>query len=353
MIQEKDISPAGQNIPEISVIMPVYNSELYLQDAVDSVLKQDFESFELLLVDDGSTDKSPEICDRFATENPRVRVFHKPNGGVCSARNFGLEQAGGTYIAFCDNDDMFLPGLLKDNVRLAKQFHADVVRFKREKAVTKDGILQSQSFTGFQAGCYAGNEVDDNIENILHAGWGVWAGIYRRGYLEKNELSFDETIRYGREDDDFISRVFAGRPRTVLNDRCYYKWNLRYEHSTSNKTNISFVHSMGKALAGKKELFSVTGLLKRDPGVFMIESTDSILRIFQYVHPEKVNLSRRERREYAESFLPYINRLLTPEKECIRWAKMNNRRSYIIYRLFCAKLYGVLFAWIRLHYSGQ
>ena len=91
--------------PKISVIIPVYNAEVYLHRCVDSLLSQSFKDFELLLVDDGSVDSSADICDEYANGDERVRVFHKKNGGVSSARNLGLDNARGEWVVFVDADD--------------------------------------------------------------------------------------------------------------------------------------------------------------------------------------------------------------------------------------------------------
>ena len=91
--------------PKISVIVPVYNEEKYLRRCIDSILAQTFTDFELLLIDDGSKDKSGEICDEYAEKDLRVRAFHKLNGGVSSARNIGLDKARGEWICFVDSDD--------------------------------------------------------------------------------------------------------------------------------------------------------------------------------------------------------------------------------------------------------
>lgn len=93
------------NNPTISVIVPVYNAEKYLSRCIDSILVQTFTCFELLLVDDGSTDCSGRICDEYAKRDTRIRVIHKENGGVSSARNLGLDNAKGEWICFCDSDD--------------------------------------------------------------------------------------------------------------------------------------------------------------------------------------------------------------------------------------------------------
>ena len=91
--------------PVLSIIVPVYNVEKYLARCIDSILAQTFTDFELILVDDGSTDNSGEICDEYAGKDPRIIVIHKENGGVSSARNHGLDIARGEYITFVDSDD--------------------------------------------------------------------------------------------------------------------------------------------------------------------------------------------------------------------------------------------------------
>jgi glycosyltransferase involved in cell wall biosynthesis len=93
----------------ISVVVPIYNSERYLKRCVDSLLGQTYRDLEVILVDDGSNDGSGAICDRCAEEDDRVRALHKPNGGEASARQAGLDMAGGDYIMFCDSDDVYLP----------------------------------------------------------------------------------------------------------------------------------------------------------------------------------------------------------------------------------------------------
>lgn len=96
---------SGMPMPQISVIVPVYNVEPYLRKCIDSILNQSFTDFELILVDDGSTDRSGAICDEYVQMNARVRVFHTPNQGVSAARNWGLDQALGEWITFVDSDD--------------------------------------------------------------------------------------------------------------------------------------------------------------------------------------------------------------------------------------------------------
>ncbi|MEG2366208.1 MAG: glycosyltransferase family 2 protein [Alistipes sp.] len=97
----------------VSVIITIYNEETYLSESIDSVLAQTMTDFEVLLIDDGSTDASGAICDRYATQDQRIRVFHQPNGGLCAARNLGLDHAQGTFIVFVDADDWVDPNHLQ------------------------------------------------------------------------------------------------------------------------------------------------------------------------------------------------------------------------------------------------
>lgn len=99
-------------MPKVSIIVPVYKVEKYIQKCLDSIISQTFTDWECLLIDDGSPDKSGEICDEYAAKDPRFSVFHKPNGGVSSARNLGLDHARGEWVTFVDADDMIQPGFL-------------------------------------------------------------------------------------------------------------------------------------------------------------------------------------------------------------------------------------------------
>ncbi len=113
--------------PKISVIVPVYKAENYLHRCVDSLLAQTFTDFEVLLIDDGSPDKSGEICDEYARKDNRIHVFHKKNEGVSSARNLGIETAMGEYTIHIDSDDWVEPNMLKELYSKAKESNADIV----------------------------------------------------------------------------------------------------------------------------------------------------------------------------------------------------------------------------------
>ena len=124
---ENKVEKSGGAAPKVSVIVPVYKAEKYLRKCVDSILAQTFKDFEVLLVDDGSPDKSGEICEEYAKKDPRVRVFHKENGGVSSARQCGLDNARGEYTIHADPDDWVEPNMLEELYAKAKAEDADMV----------------------------------------------------------------------------------------------------------------------------------------------------------------------------------------------------------------------------------
>lgn len=121
-------------MPKVSVIVPVYNAEKYLKECVDSILNQTVKDLELILVDDGSTDSSPALCDAYAAQDGRVKVIHKPNGRAASARNAGLRAASGEHIAFVDADDWISPEMYEEMLAAdADVVLCDYVRFLGDK----------------------------------------------------------------------------------------------------------------------------------------------------------------------------------------------------------------------------
>lgn len=135
----------------VSIIIPVYNVEKFLARCLDSVLIQTYTNIEVLLIDDGSTDHSGEICDSFAAADSRFVVFHKKNGGVSTARNLGLKYAKGDYICFVDSDDTVEP---------------DMIQYMLQNALTHDADISCCLLDVF--------EIDGSIRNLIKGNWGVY-----------------------------------------------------------------------------------------------------------------------------------------------------------------------------------
>ena len=129
--------------PLVSIIIPVYKVEKFLDECVKSVVAQTYRNLEILLVDDGSPDDCPAMCDAWATRDPRVRVIHKPNGGLSDARNAGIAQATGSYIYFADSDDTVAPTLVEDCLNAMREYDADLVMFQFDTISENDKPLLS------------------------------------------------------------------------------------------------------------------------------------------------------------------------------------------------------------------
>lgn len=231
---------------KVSVIMPVYNSEEFVADTINSVLQQDFDSFELILVDDGSTDRSGQICDSFQKSDDRVKVIHQKNGGICKARNTGLKLAVGEYIGFCDNDDKYLRGLLKDNYSLAKQYDADIVRYNRKRIINGANGRRETEVNFMPTGIhyFEADGIDKNYLMIRKCSVAVWSALYKRSFVQKHHLHFPEKAKSGLEDRIFNIKAYHSCNRIVLNSKVYYYWIRRETHSTSDKFNMNIIHTM-------------------------------------------------------------------------------------------------------------
>lgn len=176
------------NNPKISVIVSIYNVENYLQRCIDSILAQTFTAFELLLVNDGSTDNSGEICNKYAKEDSRIRLFHKENGGVSSARNLGLVNAKGEYVAFIDGDDWTEKDYLSVLYNYAVSQNADIVAC--------DFVLeQSQSECVYMRQPYDNNK-ERIIQKLLNNELGgyLWNKLIKRKIFVDNGISFPNDI---------------------------------------------------------------------------------------------------------------------------------------------------------------
>lgn len=186
--------------PRISVIIPIYNAEKFLPECLDSVLCQEFPSFELLLIDDGSTDGSGEIADRYAEKDSRIVVVHQPNSGVSAARNRGLTEARGEYIAFVDADDRVTPSylfhLLSPQVDLSI---AGITLLHEPSGQTEShGFDRTRSAqTDRERGLlFADAEIHDTTKGPCNK-------LFRREIIEQHHLRFDPRYSYG-EDHLFV-----------------------------------------------------------------------------------------------------------------------------------------------------
>ncbi|MBQ7889463.1 MAG: glycosyltransferase [Erysipelotrichaceae bacterium] len=218
---------------KVSVIMPVYNAINYLKKAVDSIIFQNFDDFELILIDDGSSDGSEYICDEYSKKYSNVNTIHQKNGGICSARNTGISNAKGEFIMFCDDDDMYFPGFIQTAYQLVTKHHLDLLRFQCVINEEKKKELDWDILTlGFEYEKSKGISYD---EYLMKSGpLFVWNAIYRSLVIREHHLQFDEKYQYGLEDFDFNLQFYLKMKRAAVSSKVFYHHFEHIKHSTSS-----------------------------------------------------------------------------------------------------------------------
>ena len=178
------------NNPKVSVIVPVYNVEKLLQRCIDSILAQTFPDFELLLIDDGSKDKSGDICDNYALKDQRIRVFHKENGGVASARQLGVDEARGEYSIHADGDDWVEPDMLQCFYDKAKETNADIV--------IADYYIQRNNKQIYVSQMMKSQKPIDVLKDILEGRvfGALWHKLIKHSLYKKYNVRFIQKVNY-------------------------------------------------------------------------------------------------------------------------------------------------------------
>lgn len=203
--------------PQISVIVPVYNTEKYLRRCIDSILAQTFTDFELLLIDDGSTDGSGAICDEYALKDSRVRVFHESNSGVSSARNLGLNNVRGEWISFVDSDDWIDTDYYRCLMRKAENANADVVMCDFYFATDNN---QKQNIFRYEDCIH--NDLGSYISTVWNV---VWNGVHRRILYERYNILFPLGITFCEDFHVMVRLLFYAQNVQILHSPLYYYYN--------------------------------------------------------------------------------------------------------------------------------
>lgn len=199
---------------KISVVIPVYNSEKYLRDCLESVKKQTFEDFEVLLINDGSTDSSGKICDDYAKKDSRIKVFHKKNEGVSIARNLGVENAKSEWICFVDSDDTILEDHL-ENFNLNADLNCDIV-FQNFLVKNKNNNLENIS---------SGNYTKESfLKSFKIYPLSPWSKLYKKFFILNHNVFFDPDFFYG-EDSLFNIKYlcYVDQIKVISNETYIYR----------------------------------------------------------------------------------------------------------------------------------
>ena len=249
---------------EISVIVPVYKAEAFLRKCTDSILNQTFTDLELLLVEDGSPDQSGALCDQIAAEDPRVRVFHKPNGGVSSARNLGMAEAKGKYIAFADSDD-WLPldalanmyeALTANEADSAGGAHILVEVDGREEAAPgamPPGVYEpAQIRTGFIDRLMG--ERMGKPDEVLNGF--IWRFLFSRDIIQAHNITFEGAYL---EDELFLLEYFCYAQKLAMIGQPVYYY-LQNPVSVTRRYLKDYMQTFTRFMEAKEELARKHGL---------------------------------------------------------------------------------------------
>ena len=285
------------NIPKLSIVVPVFQAEKYLKKCIDSILYQAFSDFELLLINDGCTDKSGQICDEYAAKDKRIRVFHQENSGVSSARNLGIDRAIGEWICFVDSDDWIENEAFHEIINCLDNKNVDLVIWGIRVVNNNYSNELSLPLGGFFKGK---EEVDEllvlsDLHGLLESPCNK---LYRNKLIKENKLAFDSDLSY-LEDIRFncyyikhISSVFS---------ICKSYYNYRKEYN-----RISLTSQLPKNLAGvieenirlRRKIFSsYSGIYSKKYDFFLEKMRENVhltLILAMYGNKEIVSKKRKE-----------------------------------------------------------
>lgn len=224
--------------PLVSVIVPVYRVEKYLSECVNSILAQTLSSVEVILVDDGSDDHCPKMCDILAKQYENIKVIHQSNKGPSAARNAGVDKANGKYIAFCDSDDIMQKNMLERMATTAQNYDAEIVMCGYETfpngrvvypGVKCNEVLTAEQFISTCDTMHTGNELCFS-----------WRFLINKKFLEEKKLRFDECLLFGEDVPFNLHALMEARRIFVLPDAlyCYRINNVNSIMRTKYKPNL-------------------------------------------------------------------------------------------------------------------
>lgn len=324
---------------KLSVIVPVYNVEPFLEQCIESVICQSLRDLEIILVDDGSTDSSPKICDKYALQDSRIKVIHKKNAGLGMARNSGLAIASGEYVTFIDSDDLIDSNAYESLCNMADEHNLDVVRFACNRFRGDDEALNTRYDCSFQftdsSSCI--NQLalaifDSNGCESFAIGGSVCMAIFRRNIIVDNSLQFVSERKYISEDYifSFLFYLCSRRVGWCLNTYYHYRTN------ENSLTRTVCLDKIKKAEVYTKYVLSILAEKHMPENTYRYAwgYYISASRVFtRFVLHSGMKYSEKKKWFYQQSFNEYLKSIslkypvqLMPFKQRIcLWAMVNNK----------------------------
>lgn len=243
--------------PLVSVVVPVYGVEQYLDRCVESIVQQTYKRLQIILVDDGSPDACPRMCDEWAARDSRIQVIHKENGGNSSARNAGLAAALGQYVCIFDSDDYIDTVMIACMVKHALEYNAQMVICGNENEKYVNGEYSHVGTNTLSFGTTSNNvQVKELMPSLVRMHYCIppWNKLYERLFLEKNDARFDEGIQVG-EDSVFHAHLYERLERLVCIPDAFYHYVSR-EKSMCSQFNPNWFRQRRNSFVKVHAVFS-------------------------------------------------------------------------------------------------
>lgn len=293
--------------PEISIIMPVYNSESFLEATINSVIHQPIKNIELICVDDGSTDSSGKMLDHFKKKDPRIKVYHIGDQGVGRARNVGLENASGKYIMFLDSDDYLSEQATEIALKIIEEEDADILIYAADifPKNSERYAEVSERFL-FERSTYLSNEL---TEKLIFSSSGinlyVWNKIYRHSMLIEHNIRFSEELEM-LEDRAFMFDTIPYANKIVTISDMLYRYRLENAKSITGKVRNNYLYKTQRHIDLLKYIFTSWD---KHPGITHKAHDGLIKWSLNYVYQNHyIKLSSQEQQDIRREFEKLIQK---------------------------------------------
>ena len=242
-IKNTNIVDDNKEQPKISILVPIYNVKKYLAECIDSIIAQTLTNIEIILLDDGSTDGSSQICDEYAAKDHRIKVIHKPNSGYGATMNKGLDVARGKYIGIVESDDYIRPEMYEEQYKLAEEKQLDFLKADF-RIFVGDGKYRTFTYRPMSYNKQYYNRILKPQENtdIFNTYNTIWSGIYNRDFINKNNIRFNETPGASYQDNGFYFQTYSLANRMWIMDKDFYQ--LRRDNPNSSVKSKAKVFCM-------------------------------------------------------------------------------------------------------------